>query len=161
MVVNPEKFQFGEDTVDFAGFRISPDTVEPLPKYLVSIANFPTPKDISDLRSWFGLVNQVSHYAQLRESMAPFRKFLSPKVPSEWTESLQKTFEDSKVNIVEAIKEGVKIYDVRRPTCLITDWSKKGIGYYLAQKHCECESKLYGCCEDCLLYTSDACRRRG
>ena len=148
MVVNPEKFQFGEDTVDFAGFRISPDTVEPLPKYLVSIANFPTPKDISDLRSWFGLVNQVSHYAQLRESMAPFRKFLSPKVPFEWTESLQKTFEDSKVNIVEAIKEGVKIYDVRRPTCLITDWSKKGIGYYLAQKHCECESKLYGCCED-------------
>ena len=148
MVVNPEKFQFGEDTVDFAGFRISPDTVEPLPKYLVSIGNFPTPKDISDLRGWFGLVNQVSHYAQLRDSMAPFRKFLSPKVPFEWTESLQKTFEESKVNIVEAIKEGVKIYDVRRPTCLITDWSKKGVGYHLAQKHCKCESKLYGCCED-------------
>ena len=144
MVVNPEKFQFGEDTVDFAGFRISPDTVEPLPKYLVSIGKFPTPKDISDLRGWFGLVNQVSHYAQLRDSMAPFRKFLSPKVPFEWTESLQKTFEESKVNIVEAIKEGVKIYDVRRPTCLITDWSKKGVGYHLAQKHCKCESKLYG-----------------
>ena len=56
MVVNPEKFQFGEDTVDFAGFKISPNTVEPLPKYLLSIANFPTPEDISDLRKrlvWF------------------------------------------------------------------------------------------------------------
>ena len=29
-----------------------------------------------------------------------------------------------------------------------TDWSKKGIGYLLAQKHCHCVDGSYGCCQD-------------
>ena len=65
--------------MDFAGFRIKADSVEPLPKYLDAIREFPTPASLTDIRSWFGLVNQVSHYAQLRDMMEPFRKFLSPK----------------------------------------------------------------------------------
>ena len=60
IVLDAEKFQFCEESVGFAGFRI--------------ILN------ISDIRSWFGLVNQVSHYAQLRELMEPLRNFLSPKI---------------------------------------------------------------------------------
>ena len=66
IVLNGEKFQFCEKTVDFAGFRVSSEKVEPLPKYLQAIETFPTPRNISDVRSWFGLVNQVAHYAQLR-----------------------------------------------------------------------------------------------
>ena len=65
IVLNPEKFQFAEETVDFAGFRITQETVEPLPKYLDAIRQFTTPKTTTDVHSWFGLVNQVSHYAQL------------------------------------------------------------------------------------------------
>ena len=33
-------------------------------------------------------------------------------------------------------------------TCLSTDWSKTGIGYFLHQKHCTCESSIPGCCAD-------------
>ena len=69
VVLNPEKFQFSQKTVDFAGFRVAEDTVEPLPKYLDAIREYPTPKNITDIRSWFGLVNQVSFYAKLRELM--------------------------------------------------------------------------------------------
>ena len=54
--------------------------VKPLPKYLDAIATFPRPTNISDIRSWFGLVNQVSSYNQLTSLMEPLRKFLSPKV---------------------------------------------------------------------------------
>ena len=78
-VVNPEKFQFAQQTVEFAGFRITPSSTEPLSKYLDAIRNFPTHKSTSDIRSWFGLVNQVSNYAQLRDLMAPFKPFLSPR----------------------------------------------------------------------------------
>ena len=144
----PEKFQFAEPIVDFAGFRITNDNVEPLPKYLDAIRNFPTPTNITDIRSWFGLVNQVSHYAQLRDMMAPFRKFLSPKVKFDWSEELNTVFEESKLKIVEAIKEGVKIFDITKRTCLRTDWSKQGIGYFLAQKHCNCKGGSFGCCQD-------------
>ena len=148
LVINPEKFQFGELIVDFAGFRIGSHSVEPLPKYLDCIRNFPTPTNISDIRSWFGLVNQVSHYAQLRPLMEPFRKFLSPKTTFFWNESLQTAFDNSKEKIVDAIKEGVQIYDVSLPTCLVTDWSKNGIGYHLSQKHCQCSPTQFGCCEN-------------
>ena len=148
IILNPEKFQFCQNTVDFAGFRISDVTVEPLPKYLDAIRQFPTPKSITDIRSWFGLVNQVAHYAQLRQVLDPFRKFLSPKTRFEWNEDLDSAFEESKGLIVEAIQEGVRIFETARRTCLRTDWSKAGIGFFLSQKHCNCESQSFGCCSD-------------
>ena len=46
------------------------------------------------------------------------------------------------------IKEGVQIYDVKRKTCLRCDWSQEGIGFYLMQKHCSCDSNHPDCCED-------------
>ena len=33
MICNLEKFQFSEPIADFAGFRITQETIEPLPKY--------------------------------------------------------------------------------------------------------------------------------
>ena len=80
--------------------------------------------------------------------MEPFRKFLSPKTRFEWNDDLDGIFDQSKHYIIEAICEGVQIFDITRPTCLRTDWSKSGIGYFLAQKHCSCKSRLHGCCED-------------
>ena len=64
IVLNPSKFQFAQRSVDFAGFRISESCVEPLPKYLNAIQQFPTPKNIKDIRSWFGLLNQVANYVK-------------------------------------------------------------------------------------------------
>lgn len=59
VVVNAKKFQFCQDTVDFAGLTITPTGVTRLEKTLLSICNFPTPTDLTGARSWFGLVNQV------------------------------------------------------------------------------------------------------
>ena len=109
IVLNGDKFQFCERTVDFAGFRVSDEKVEPLPKYLQAIKTFPTPRNISDVRSWYGLVNQVAHYAQLRELVAPLKPLLSSKSQFYWTDALQTSFDDSKMEIVEAIKAGVDI----------------------------------------------------
>ena len=148
IILNPDKFQFSRECVDFAGFRVSNTSTEPLPKYIDAIKDFPTPKSITDIRSWFGLVNQLANYSQLREMMRPFRAFLSPKTPFVWTDELQKCFEDSKADIIKAIKHGVTIYDPKKITCLRTDWSNQGLGYHLSQKHCDCQSDLPGCCED-------------
>ena len=107
--MNPEKFQFAAREVDFAGFRVTEEKIDPLPKYFTAIKEFPTPTSTTDIESWFGLVNQVSHYSQLRDMMEPFRKFLSPKTKFEWSDELNEVFELSKKLIVDAIKEGVKI----------------------------------------------------
>ena len=148
IILNPDKLQFSEKVVDFAGFHLTETDVEPLQKYIDSIMTFPTPTTTTDIRAWFGLVNQVSHYAQLRDLIEPFRKFLSQNVKFYWDPDLNKIFNDSKVAIVDAIKEGVQIFDVTKRTCLRCDWSKEGIGFYLCQKHCSCESNYPDCCLD-------------
>ena len=148
VTLNPNKFQFCKKDIDFAGFRLTGTTISPLPKYLDSIRNFPTPKSITDIRAWFGLVNQVAHYAQLRNLVEPFRQFLSPKVTFFWNADLDKVFNASKEAIIQMIKEGVQIYDIKRKTCLRCDWSQEGIGFYLMQKHCLCDSDHPDCCED-------------
>ena len=138
IVLNPDKFQFAKRSVDFTGFRISKSVVEPLPKYLNAIREFPVPKNITDIRSWFGLVNQVVNYAQLRDLLAPYRPFLSPKQKFEWFDKLNKVFANSKTAIVSAIQRGVEIFDPARQTCLRPIWSNLCIGYFLLQKHCDC-----------------------
>ena len=103
-----------QKSVDFAGYRVTPDSVEPLPKSIESIKNFPTPRNITDVRRWFGLVIQAANYNQLRDLVEPFRKFLSPKVKFDWSQKLDEVFENAKLAIIEAIKEGVKIFDTKK-----------------------------------------------
>ena len=146
IVLNPDKFQFAKRSVDFAGFRVSDSTIEPLPKYLDAIRDFPRPTSTTDIRSWFGLVNQVANYAQLRDVMAPFKPFLSPRCTFSWSAELEQAFQASKQAIIEAIRTGVEIFDITRRTCLRPDWSNRGIGYFLLQQHCSCSSSVPDCC---------------
>ena len=146
IVLNPAKFQFAQRDVEFAGFRITADKIDPLPKCYNAIRDFPTPSSTTDIRSWFGLVNQVIDYAQLRDLMAPFRPYLSPRQPFTWNEELNAVFLKSKEEIVDAIKQGVEIFDLHRATCLRPDYSNRGIGYFLMQKHCDCSTNLPDCC---------------
>jgi len=119
---------------------VSDSTIEPLPKYLDTIKDFPSPTSTTDIRSWFGLVNQVSNYAQLRDLMGPFKPFLSPRCKLSWSPGLEAAFQASKEAIVEAI------FDIRRRTCFRPDWSRQGIGYFLLQQHCSCTSGVPDCC---------------
>ena len=150
IVINgkPNKFQFAQREVNFAGFRITEDKILPLPKYIEAIKAFPTPTSTTDIRSWFGLINRVANYAKLREAMRLFKPFLSPKCQFFWSDVLEKAFKDSKEYIIDSILEGVEIFDVAKPTCLRPDWSKKGIGYLLLQKHCCCASEIPDCCDN-------------
>ena len=147
ITLNPEKFQFAQDTVEFAGFEITPTTVRPCPKFLEAIRNFPTPKNITDIRSWFGLVNQVSYAFASADRLLPFRKLLKPGTPFVWTDELDRLFQESKELIICEIHEGVEIFDKSRPTCLATDWSKDGLGFWLFQKHCHCPQVKPFCCK--------------
>ena len=147
IVLNPEKFQFGRTTVEFAGFEITPTTVRPCARYLEAIQHFPTPQNITDVRSWFGLINQVSYAFASAERLQPFREVLKKDTRFQWTDELERLFQESKALIISEIHQGVEIFDKARPTCLATDWSKDGLGFWLFQKHCSCPSRKPFCCK--------------
>ncbi len=121
VTLNPTKFTFAKKTVEFAGFEITPHTVRPCPQFLEAIQNFPTPQNITDVRSWFGLVNQVSYAFAVAERMLPFRNLLKPGTPFQWTEELERLFIESKAQIINEIHKGEVIFDRTKPTCLATD----------------------------------------
>lgn len=146
ITLNPEKFQFAEDDVEFAGFEITKDSVKPCRKYLKAISDFPTPQNLTDVRSWFGLVNQVSYAFSMADIMLPFRELLKPNNKFYWDTDLEQAFQRSKETIISEIHNGVKIFDKAKPTCLATEWSKTGIGYWLFQKHCTCPANNPFCC---------------
>ena len=62
IVMNPEKFVFGKDEVDWAGVRIANNGVKPLVEHVDAIRNFPVLENITDMRSNWALVNKVSNY---------------------------------------------------------------------------------------------------
>ena len=138
ITLNPDKFHFAQDVVKFAG---TSDTVRP---YIRAIADFPTPRCLTDVRSWFGLVYQVFYAFSMADTMQPFQELLKPRKSFQWNEELQQTFEQSKNTIVKEIHN---VFDKTKPTCLATDWSKQGIGYWLFQKHCHCASNDLFCCK--------------
>ena len=111
-----------------------------------AIRDFPTPRNITDICSWFGFVNQVSYAFSMAERMLPFRELLKPGNTSTWNESLEGPFQASKGVITKEIDTGVQIFDKTKPTCLTTDWLKVGIGFWMFQKHYACPGTTLFCC---------------
>ena len=140
ITLNPQKFAFAKTTVEFAGFEVTPTTVRPCSQFIDAILQFPVPKNITDVRSWFGLVNQVSYAFATADRMFPFRNLLKPDTQFVWTKKLDDIFNESKSIIAQEIRRGVEIYDRTKRTCLVSDWSKEGVGFWLFQKHCPCKS---------------------
>ena len=164
IIFNPKKFVFGKDEVDFGGFCITQDGVKPTTDMIDAITSFPTPTKITGIRSWFGLINQVAYAFAQADVMAPFRELLSAKKKFYWDDTLDHLFQESKRTVIAMIHEGVKSFEVNRPTCISSDWSKTGIGFFLCQQHCGCPSSVGPECGDGLwrlifagsCFTSDA-----
>ena len=152
---NPDKFQFGQPVVEFAGLEVTMDGVRPCKKFLDSIRSFPKPNSLSEARSFFGMVNQVAYSFSMSSMMEPFRHLLKPDAWSSscvWTEELVEQFNIAKEEIVKAVTNGVKFFDVERQTCLDTgNWSLPVVdspnqqnldtvqlkeSYWLLQMHC-------------------------
>ena len=76
IILNPEKFSFGKDEVDWDGIRITKNGVSSLPEHVEAIRNFPVPENITDMRSYWALVNQVSNFYATQPHLAPFRELM-------------------------------------------------------------------------------------
>ena len=120
--------------------------VRPSDGTLAAIRDFPRPKDITGIRSWYGLVEQVSYAFAKSELMEPFRELLKKKSEYVWSQALQDSFDVARAEIVRLVQQGVRTYKLGAWTCLVTDWSRRGLGFVLWQKHCSCERIHPTCC---------------
>ena len=139
VVFNPEKFVFSREEVDFAGFTVADSDIRPTKRMLATIRDFPKPENLTGARAWFGLVNQVAFSFAQTSQMAPFRELLKRNQKFYWDDEMDALFELSKEVIVNKVIDGVRRYEVGKPTCLATDFSKTGVGFFLLQQECQCD----------------------
>ena len=118
IVLNREKFQFCEDAVQFGGLQITPSGITSSESMLEPILSFPIPRTLTDARSWFGLVNQVTWAYSLGPVMLPFRDLVRQDSHFVWDKSLKDAFEHSKKVIVDLVKKGISTFEKNRVTCL-------------------------------------------
>ena len=141
--------QFCAREVEYVGFVVGNNGVRPTGTMLQSIQDFPRPKDISGVRAFLGLVEQVAWAFAKRDEMEPFRKLLGSKAAFLWTDELQGAFEAARVAIVRKVKDGVVSFKTGLRTALLTDWSKVGIAMAIVQKHCGCKAEgTVRCCPE-------------
>ena len=81
ITLEPRKFKFCRKEVDFAGYYLGWEKYTPSSSTLEAISNFPMPEKptITGIRSWCGLVNQISPFFLSTGIMLPFASLLKHK----------------------------------------------------------------------------------
>ena len=92
IVFNKNKFQFHEDSVEFADLKITPAGILLSDHILTAIQDFPTPQTLADTWSWFGLVNQVAWAYAILPIMQPFQDLVKNHSHFYWDRNLDKIF---------------------------------------------------------------------
>ena len=146
IVQNAKKFKWGWRELEYVDFWVMEDSVRPSDETLRAIRDFPRPTDIAGIRSWYGLVEQVSFAFAKSDLMGPFRDLLKKSSEYVWTPELQYAFERARIEIVDLVRTGVKSFRLGTWTCIVTDWSWKGLGFVLWQKRCGCKRIQPTCC---------------
>ena len=72
IILYPLKFVFAEDTVNFVGFEIGKDYVKASKKFHTALGALRWPETLTDVRPFFGLVEQVSYTFYSSDIMQPF-----------------------------------------------------------------------------------------
>ena len=95
--------------MDWAGVRVTMDKVEPLPDHIESIKSYPTPTNLTDMKSFFALVEQVAPFVMVKPYLLPFRELLKKERKFYWDENLQRIFDDVKNQLIISIKDGLLV----------------------------------------------------
>lgn len=146
ITLSKKKTQIGK-SVNFAGFIISDEGIAPDPAKVKSIANFPTPRNVTDLRSFLGLANQLGQFVtDLAHTTQPLRGLLKKNVAFQWLQPQQQAFQRVKEILTDPNGPILSYFDPKLSTTLITDASQlKGLGFALLQTNHDGTTRLIQC----------------
>ncbi|XP_050705846.1 uncharacterized protein LOC126991139 [Eriocheir sinensis] len=145
ITLNAEKFILAAPAVKFCGFVLSANGIDADPEKVRAITDFPTPANITDLRSFMGLVNQLTEFTpEISAAAQPLRPLMSPRRAFVRTVDHEQAFQ--RVKAALSTPPQLAMFDPQLPTTLQTDASRlNGIGYALLQDHGGGKFRLIQC----------------
>ena len=145
ITLNKDKFIVAASQVKFCGYNLSEEGISADQDKVEAIKDFPTPANLTDLRSFMGLVNQLAEFTpEIATAAQPLRPLMSPKRSFTWTPDHDSAFK--KVKSALANPPVLAPFEPNLPTILQTDASRlNGLGYALLQDHGDGHLRLVQC----------------
>ncbi len=129
-----EKCQFMQQSIEYLGHRISSLGIETTAQKVEDIVNMPQPRDVSEVRSFLGLVGFYSKFMKdLSCICEPLHRLTRDNVPFVWNGKCKQAFEAVKKRITTTPVLGH--YDPKKTQWISCDSSSYAVGIVLFQKN--------------------------
>ena len=122
-----EKCAFLLSAVEFLGHHISKDGIRVLPDKAEAIAEAPAPTNVTQLRSFLGLLNYYGKFIpNLSTTLHPLNALLRANTKWNWSPECAKAFQEAKDHLTSA--RVLTHYDPDLPIAMAADASAYGVG---------------------------------
>ncbi|XP_049886533.1 uncharacterized protein K02A2.6-like [Pectinophora gossypiella] len=153
LTVKLSKCSFLQDSVKYLGFIINKEGLRPDPSKLDAISNAPRPENVTQLKSFLGMLNYYGRFIpNLSTMLHPLHALLKKGVDWKWNVDCEKSFEEAKRCLLS--ERVLAHYEEGRELVLSVDSSAYGLGAVLAHRYAEGERPI-----SCVSRTLNAAER--
>ena len=129
-----DKCVFLADSVEYLGHRIDAEGLHTTQGKLAAIREAPTPQNVTQLRSFLGLLNYYGKFiANLSTLLHPLNRLLQEGVPWRWSGECAQAFRRAKEALVSS--NVLAHYDPQLPLKMAADASAYGIGAVISHQY--------------------------
>ncbi|KAL0193255.1 hypothetical protein M9458_011551 [Cirrhinus mrigala] len=129
--VRKDKCEFFQSAVEYLGHVIDASGLHTSPSKVKAIVDAPTPKNVSQLRSFLGLLNYYGRFIpNIATLLKPLHKLLCHENNWRWTTECQETFKRAKETLLKS--KALTHFDPALPIQLACDASPYGVGAVLS-----------------------------
>ena len=126
--LNPTKFQFSTERINFAGVVISKEGVEPDPERMSGLARYPTPTSAKDVKAFLGCATSLAAFTSvLLQDCKALRALTKKGAAFHWGAEE----ENEMKRIIKRLTDPTILhhYDTAQPLAIDVDSSIQGVGY--------------------------------
>lgn len=125
--VKRAKCKFMESRVEYLGHIVDSEGLHPTDEKVEALVRAPSPTNVSELRSFLGLLNYYGRFLKgLSTLLQPLHALLKKESPWKWTPECEDAFTKTKRLLLKS--KVVVHYDTRKPVRLACDASPYGVG---------------------------------
>ena len=148
LTVNLDKCKFSQDRISYLGFDLTAAGLTKNKDKVKAISNAPQPKNITQLRSFIGMVGYYSKFVpNITDILSPMYKLLQSNVRFQWSEACENAF--SKIKEVILSDNVLMYFNPELPIIVTCDASETGIAAILShnvngvERTVACVSRTY------------------